>query len=66
MFVKKGPLEYQNVIKTYLPIYLWDGIDSSDSRDSSDSSDSSDRIDKKIQKLFTKKLFFHNFFQLKW
>ena len=31
MFVKKWPLEYQNVIKTYLPTILWDSNDSSDS-----------------------------------
>ena len=47
-FGKKWPLEYQKLIKTYLPTYLWDSSDSSDSsesgesRDSSDSSDSSD------------------------
>ena len=48
MFVKKWPLEYQKVIKTYLPAYLWDSSyssDSSDSRDSRDSSDSSDSSD---------------------
>ena len=44
MFVEKWPLEYQQVIKIYLPTYLWDSSDSSDSRGSSDSSDSSDRI----------------------
>ena len=42
MFVKKWPLEYQKVIKTYLPTYLWDNSDSSDICDGSDSSDSSD------------------------
>ena len=45
MFVKKWPLEYQKVIKTYLPTYLWDSSDSSDSSDSCDSSDSSDSSD---------------------
>ena len=45
MFVKKLPLHYQKVIKTYLPTYLWDSSDSSDSRDSHDSSDSSDSSD---------------------
>ena len=45
MFVKKWPLEYQKVIKTYLPTYLWDSSDSNDSCDSSDSSDSSDCSD---------------------
>ena len=56
MFVKKWSLEYQKVIKTYLPTYIWDTSDSSDicdicdisdSSDSSDSRDSSDRSDKK-------------------
>ena len=42
MFVKMWPLEYQKVVKTYLPTYLWDSSDSSDSHDSSDSSDGSD------------------------
>ena len=57
MFVKKLPLEYQKVTKTYCPTYLWDSSDSSDisdisdshdsydSRDSSDSSDSNDSSD---------------------
>ena len=45
MFVKKWPLEYQKVIETYLPTYLWDSSDSSDSNDSRDSSDSSDSSD---------------------
>ena len=57
MFVKKLPLEYQKVTKTYRPTYLWDSSDSSDisdisdtrdsndSRDSSDTSDSSDSSD---------------------
>ena len=44
MFVKKLPLEYQQVFKTYLPTYLWDSSDS-DSRDSWDSSNSSDNSD---------------------
>ena len=45
MFVKKWPLEYQKVIKTYLPTYLWDSSDTSDRSDSSDSSDSTDSCD---------------------
>ena len=45
MFVKKWPLEYQKVIKTYLPTYLWDSSDSSDSSDRSDSSGSSGSCD---------------------
>ena len=64
MFVKKWPLEYQEVIKTYLPTYLWDSSDSCDSRDSSDSSDSSDSNDSSDSSdssdhttFFTKKLF---------
>ena len=40
MLVKKWHLEYQKVIKIYLPTYLWDSSDISDSCDSSDSSDS--------------------------
>ena len=43
MFVKKWPLEYQKVIKTYLSTYLWDSSDISDSFDGSDSNDTSDR-----------------------
>ena len=43
MFVKKGPSEYQKVIKTYLRTYLQDRSDSSSSYDSSDSYDGSDR-----------------------
>ena len=35
----------QNVIKTYLPTYLWDSSDNCDSRDSRDSSDSSNSSD---------------------
>ena len=46
MFVKKWPLEYQQVIKTYLHTYQWDSSDSHDSHDSSNSSDSSDCSDK--------------------
>ena len=49
MFVKKWPLEYWEVIKTYLPTYLWgssDICDSFDGFDSSDSSDSSNGSDK--------------------
>ena len=45
MFVKKGPLDYQKVIKTYLPTYLWDRSDIIDSCDSSDISESSDISD---------------------
>ena len=45
VFVKKWPLEYQKVNKTYFPTYLWDSSESSDSRDSRDSSDSSDSSD---------------------
>ena len=45
MFVKKWPLEYQKVIKTYLCTYLQESSYSSDSSDSSDNSDSSDRSD---------------------
>ena len=45
MFVKKWPLKYQKVNKTYLPTYLWDSNDSRDSSDRFDSRDSSDRID---------------------
>ena len=42
MFVKKWPLEYQNVIKSYLPTYLWDSSNSSDICDCSDRFESSD------------------------
>ena len=45
MFVKKWPLEYQKVTKTYLPTYVWDSTDSRDSSDGSDSSDSCDSND---------------------
>ena len=38
-FVKKWPLGFQTVTKTYVPSYLYDSSDSSDSCDSSDSSD---------------------------
>ena len=48
-FMKKGPLEYQMVTKTYIPSNLC-GIDSSDRSDSSDGSDSSDQ-----KTIFTKK-----------
>ena len=47
MFVKQWPLEYQKVIKSYLPTYLWDNGDSCDSSDSSVGIDSSDSSDKK-------------------
>ena len=40
--MKKLPLEYQMVTKTYLPCYLCDGSAISDISDSSNSSDSSD------------------------
>ena len=70
--VKKLPVEYQMVTKTYLPSYLCNSSDSSDSSDScysSDSSessynsDSSDSRDSSNQKnLFTKLLFFHQKF----
>ena len=43
--MKKWPLEYQKVIKTYLTTYLWDSSDISDSCDSFDSCDSSDSSD---------------------
>ena len=43
--MKKLPLEYQNVIKTYIPTYLWDISDSSDRSDRSDSFDSRDSSD---------------------
>ena len=45
MFVKKWPLEYWKVIKTYLPTYLGDSSDSSETCDSFDSCDSSDSSD---------------------
>ena len=48
MFVKKWPLEYCKVIKTYLPTYLWDSSDSSDIYDKCDSCDSSDSSDNKF------------------
>ena len=69
-FVKKWPLEYQLVTKTYLPSNLCDSSDSSnssdssdssnscDSSDSSESSDSSDSCDSSDQKLFFTKNFF--------
>ena len=46
-FVKKLPLEYQKVTKTYLPSYLCDSSDGSDISDTSDSCDSSDSSDQK-------------------
>ena len=73
-FVKKWPLEYQMVTKTYLPTYLWDSSDSSDScdscdrcdisdssdsSDSCDSSDSSDSSDRSDQKAFCTTIFFY-------
>ena len=48
MFVKKLPLEYQNIIKIYFCTYFWassDACDSRDSRDSSESKDSSESSD---------------------
>ena len=45
MFVKKWHLEYQKIIKTYLPTYLWDCSESSDICDSCDSCNSSDSSD---------------------
>ena len=53
-FVKKWPLEYQIVTKTYLPSNL---CDSSDSSDTCNSSDSSYR-----KKNFNNKTFFLQFF----
>ena len=63
MFVKKWPLEYQKVIKTYIHTYLRDSSNSSDSSDSSDSSGSSDRTDSsgssdRKEKKFQKKTVF--------
>ena len=61
MFVKKGPLDYQKVIKTYLPTYIWDrsviidSCDSSDISDSSDSSEGSDSSDSRDKKCCDKK-----------
>ena len=61
MFLKKWPLEYQKVIKTYLCTYLWyssDSCDSSDSSDSSDSNDSNNSSDSSDQiTLYTKKFY---------
>ena len=63
IFVKKWRLEYQKLIKTYLPTYLWDGSDISDSCDSSDSIVSSVRNDHSDpKKNFTKQLFVTIFF----
>ena len=45
MFVKKWALEYQKLIETYLPTYLWDSSDISDGSDICDSSDYSDSND---------------------
>ena len=57
MFVKKWPLEYHKVIKSYLPTYLWDSSESSESSYSSNSSDSSDSSDSSEQRtLYSKKL----------
>ena len=58
IFVKKWLLEYQQVIKTYLPTYLWDSSDSSEISDSLDSSDSNDSSEKSDQKNSQKKTFF--------
>ena len=61
-FLKKWPLEYQIVTKTYLPSNLSDYSESSDSSESSESSDSSecrDSSDKSDKKnFFLKKLIF--------
>ena len=46
--MKKLPLEYCKVIKTYLPTYLRDSSGTSDICDSCDSSDSSDSSDKNV------------------
>ena len=46
MFVKKWPLEYQKVFKTYLPTYILDSSDRSDSCDRSESIDGSDSSEK--------------------
>ena len=65
MFVKKWPLEYQKVIKTYLPTYLCDSSDSSNSSDSCDSCDSSDSIDisdSSYQTTLWLKFSYYNFF----
>ena len=63
--MKKWPLQYWTVTKTYLPSYICDSSagsdtsDSSDSNDSSDSSDSSDSIDSNDQNFFSLINFFH-------
>ena len=57
-FVKKWPLEYQMVTKTYITSNLCDSSNSSDSCDNSDSSDSSDRSDSSDQKVVSPKTFF--------
>ena len=57
--MKKLPLEYWMVTKTYLPSFICDSSDGSDSSDSSDSSDNSDISDSSDQKTFTTKNFFH-------
>ena len=44
-FVKKWPLEYHMVTKTFFPFYLCDSSDISNGNDSSGSSDSSDSYD---------------------
>ena len=46
MFVKKWPLEYCKVIRTYLPTYLWDSSETSDICDSCDRSDDCDSCDR--------------------
>ena len=61
--MKKWPLEYQKVIKTFLPTYTWDSSDISDgfeSCDTSDSSDSRDSSDETDKKKFHRE-FFHQF-----
>ena len=66
--MKKWHLEYQKLIKSYIPTYLWDTSDSSDSSDSCDSSDSTDSSDSSDsrggsdnsdQKHFHQKMFLH-------
>ena len=65
MFVKKLPLDYQMVTKTYLPSNLCDSSDGSDNSDSSDScdscesSDNSKSSDSSDQKTFCTKIIFY-------
>ena len=77
--VKKLPLEYQMVTKTYLPSNVYDNSDGSDSSyssdsndsngscDRSDSSDSGDRSDQNTffpTKIFSSPFYKNNFFFL--